>query len=659
MKSLLFKRAKRLPLLATALAATVLCSPALAQKTSAAAPAVATASAKAQHWTAWGGTVGVRWNRELAADLGIRFAATRGRHAELNAAEHEIFDLRQAGAIEFNVQRGNVSAFVGGSLQAAGGHVLDTPAGRIDLTDFRIVPRGGDALRMDIVDAAGNAWFFVDRLMYEMINQGQRLMVHTMDLRITPELAKRLGNADVAGWVIGDMSMTTEVLKRGADASPTGFYVPRWHGQAVPGVPGATYEADLFMETFFAQYSRCSGCTGAGGSGNVVFTPSSTLKNNVNMGTLSPTVPGGDPLATSSARYTADIPWYTKFQGIFPPYNNDQHPYLIWNLYRINADGSMDQIGRSGVKHAFLTINVGCLEDPGDSHILGRGCSDVYSVSNNDANNALGPRSEIIPASNVWGRCGSIYDLNCDGFQNSISHGVFDHRMVVRESQFSGAAHTGATYLFESWYLARQDINILNSMATKRVNFTRSGSVWSVGLNDQYRLGPAIDRWVDPAAPGANAANIEIKTPEGAVKAAVKVTDLGGGRWRYDYAVMNLDFARAVTTGAEPNLRVVSNKGFNGFTVPTGTATITDITFGDGDLDAANDWAGSVRDGNIYWIAPGTASLDWGTMFRFSFVANRGPARSAFLLNVATTGTPKVLKGSGLLSPPGSRGSRN
>ena len=41
-----------------------------------------------------------------------------------------------------------------------------------------------------------------------------------------------------------------------------------------------------------------------------------------------------------------------------------------------------------------------CLDDPGDSHILGRGCSDVYSVSNNDSNTALGKRieEEIIAA---------------------------------------------------------------------------------------------------------------------------------------------------------------------------------------------------------------------------------------------------------------------
>lgn len=640
---------------AAALAATTCIAAPPARGVAAAAPAAAPAPARAQHWTAWGGTVGVRWNRELARDLGITIGEGRGRHPEPSWFEHEVFDLRQQGAIEFDVQGGNLAAFVGGVLQARGGHVLDTPAGRIDLTDFRLVPRRGEALRLDLVDAEGRAWFYVDRLMYELVDGGQRLAVRTMDLRIAPELARRIGQPAVADWVIADMELSTAVLERGSgDMTPLN-YVYRWDGLPVPGVPGARYEADLFMQTFGVQYSRCSGCTGAGGSGEVVFTPSSTLRNNVNNGSLQVTV-ANDPLGTSAALYAADIPWYSKFSGNFPPHGNDQHPYLIWNLYRLNADGSIEQIGRSGVKHAFLTINVGCLENPNDSHVLGRGCSDTYSVSNNDASNALGPRSEIIPATGQWGRCGSIYDTNCDGVSNASGNGVYDQRLVVRESQFSGAAQAGATYLFESWYLARGDVAILNSMATKRATFTRSGSVWVVGGNDQYRLGPAIDRWVDPANPGPGAASVQIGTPEGHVKVASRATDLGGGRWRYDYAVMNLDFARAQTEGAEPNLRVLSNRGLSAFEVPSGGGTVTDLVFGDGDLDPSNDWTASVSGGNVRWSAPAGHSLDWGTLFRFSFITDKGPARNTFSLDVAGAGEPSRLKSTGLVAPQARRG---
>jgi len=622
-------------------------------------PVAAVGAERAQHWSASSGTVGVRWNRELARDLGMALGAASGRYAQLSGYDHEVFNLRPVGNLDFNVSNGNLRGFIGGGLQAAGGHVIDTPSGRIDMTDFRLIPRisakgaGSEPPVLDIFSADGKAWFYVDRLMYELIDGKQRLAVRTMDLRITPELAARIGHPEVAGWVIADMELTTNVVRQGLDPVPLAVST-KWHGLPVPGVPGATYLADLFMLSFNMQYSRCSGCTGEGGSGGVVFTPSSELRNNVNNGSAQVTV-AGDPAGTSSALYTADVPWYAKFSGNFPPYNNDQHPYLIWNLYRFNADGSLDQIGRSGVKHAFLTLNTSCSDNPGDSHILGRGCSDVYSVSNNDATSALGPRSEIIPATNQWGRCGSIYDTNCDGVANSVANDVFAQRLVVRESQFSGTAQAGATYMFESWYLAREDINILNSMATTRATFTRNSTTWSVGGNDQYKLGPAIDRWVNPAAPPAGGASVMLSTAEGKVKVAAKSTNLGGGRWRYDYAVMNLDFARAETSGAEPNLRVISNRGLSALTIPVGSATITDLSFGDGDLDASNDWTASVAGRNVTWTAPAGNALNWGSLFRFSFIASNGPARGAFALGIATPGTPATLKGTGMIGPSASR----
>ena len=646
-----FSKSRAFNLLATASA--VACT-ALTTTAHAAQPASAQVPSKAaqspQTWSAWGGTVGVRWNRDLAGDVGMTITAGPGKLAELGQHEGEMFDLRAAGSLDFDVRNGNLFAFLGGSLQARGGHVIDTPSGRIDLTDFKLVPRaGGTTPILDVIGSDGTAWFYVDRLMYELIDNNQRLAVRTMDLRISAELAQRLGHPEVAGWAIADMELTTDVLRQGEVPQPQ--VARKWHGTAVPGVPGATYKADLFMQTFVTQYMRCLGCTGAGGNGQVVFAPSSTLRNNVNNGTAVATVPG-DPLGTSTALYTADIPWYQKFTGPFAPYANDQHPYLIWNLYRFNADGSIDQIGRSGVKHAFLTLNTNCIENPNNAHILGRGCADVYSTGNNDSNNSLGPRSEIIPASNIWGRCGSVYDRNCDGVQNSSGYGSYDQRLVVRESQFSGAAHAGATYRFESWYLAREDVNVLNSMASTNNSFTRPSTVWVVGGNNQFRLGPAIDRWVDPAAPGPNARSTYLQTTEGNAKVAMKATDLGSGRWRYDYAVMNLDFARATTVGNEPNLRVVSNRGFDSFSIPVGPATVTDLQFSDGDLVPDNDWIPAIRKGVLSWTsAVRDNGLDWGVMFRFSFIVNKAPVASAVQVRVAARGIPQSLEAAAMLAP--------
>ncbi len=617
------------------------------------------AGAKSQQWQASKGTIAVRWNKELLSDLQLRLGTPNGARAPAAGSESDTFELGSAGILQFEVRNGNLSTFTGGSLQARGGYVVEAPGGRIDLSNFTLRPRAGSATILDVVGADGKAWFYVDRLMYELIDNQQRLAVRTMDLRITPELAARIGQPVVEGWAVADIEMITDVLRQGIDPTPQGSS-GKWHGNAVPGVPGAVYLADLFMSDMSFQYSRCNGCTGVGGSGQVVFTPASTLRNNVNNGSLQPTV-ANDPLGTSQALYTANIPWWQKFSGSNPPYSNDQHPFLIWNLYRFNTDGTIDQIGRSGVKHAFLTLNTACLDNPGNSHILGRGCSDVYSVGNNDNNSSMGPRSEIIPATNVWGRCGSIYDTNCDGFANNTPNGNYDQRMVVQESQFSGAPQNGATYLFESWYLAREDVNIYNSMATKQVGFTRSGSVWSVGGNNNYRLGAAIDRWVEPTSRGTNASSSELVTAEGRVKLAAKATDLGGGQWRYDYAVMNMDFARAQTEGVEPNVRVLSNAGFDAFSIPIGSATLTNLTFSDGDLDASNDWTPSISNGTVTWSSAGGSNpLNWGTMFRFSFITDKGPGpvRVSVNLKALNAGAPQFFEVTGQLSPVTARNRR-
>ena len=619
--------------------------------TAIATPATAPNSTQttASSWSAWGGEVGVRWNRELLEALGITLQAPKQKLDGLSAREHERFDVRRAGSLEFHAQNGNLSEITGGSLQARGGYVLDLNDGsKVDLTDFRLRPKANDDLVLELVGSDGKAWFYIDRLMYELIDDNKTLAVQAADLRISAELATRVGHPEAADWPVADVKLTSEIVTAGSGGQAPEGIATHWHGEAAPN--GNTYQADLFMQVFNASFTRCNGCATGSTAGQVVFTPSSTLRNNVNNGTLAPTIPG-DPLGTSSALYTADIPWHQKFTGNFAPYNNDQHPYLIWNLYRLNSDGSIDQVGRSGVKHAFLTTNGGCLDPAPNSHILARGCTDTYGTGNNDSSNDLGPRSEIIPATNEWGRCGSIYDTNCDGAANSSGNTSYSQRMVSLETDLTTP---GATYLFESWYLAREDVNIYNSMATKSVGFSKGTTTYSITGNTNYRLGGAIDRWVDPVTPPANANNTEIASPEGHTKVAVKAFDLGGGNWRYDFAVMNFDFARAVTSGAAPNLRVIHNYGFDQFSVPVSAGvTISAISFSDGDQTASNDWTAATSGNSVSWTAPVNPTppaqtppvinpLNWGTMFRFSFVANVPPIAGMASLHVAQSGTPSA-----------------
>ncbi|HEU4664628.1 MAG TPA: hypothetical protein VFS55_11400 [Dokdonella sp.] len=613
--------------------------------------------ATVQAWSAWGGTMGVRWNYDLMANLGIRVETRTGQLRQTDYRGHEWFSLRQAGGLEFLVRNDSLQRFRDGSLRMSGGYVLALADGsRIDLRDATLRVNASNPNVLDLVSSDGKVWFFTDRIMFELADGNRTLAVRAADLRISSDLARRLGAPQSDGWELGDFAMNTEVNIVGSNPGPErSCSVYPWPNVDVPSVPGAKYQADLFMQNFSISPVGCQSCTGPTGTGIAAFAPSSTLRNNVNDGTAQATV-AGDPLGTSSALYTADIAWYTKFSGNNAPYNNDQHPYLIWNLYRIDANGGISQIGRSGVKHAFLTINSGCISQCGGSHALGLGCGDTYGTGNNDSPGDMGPRSEIIPATGQWGRCGSIFDPDCNGSQNSSGNTDWTQRMKVPEKKLAHAGGDGVTFLFESWYVARDDINIYNSMASMSVNPQFSGSQWSLTGASSYRLGGAIDRWVDPSNPGPNARTSELKVPEGHAKLAAKVTDLGNGRWRYDYAIMNFDFARAETQGAEPNLRVVSNKGFDAFSVPIqGGSRLQATSSNLGDAGQGQQWRASIANGRLTWSndagapvfggpsTPPVASLptlDWGTLYSFSFISTSAPVEGAATLHVAQAGSP-------------------
>ena len=626
--------------------------------------ATGTAPLAQKSWAAWGGSVGVRLEQSNLRGIGITVSkpasALPANSARLTdglsvtqAHNIDLFAVRQSGSIEFKASRGSFDGFVGGSLQTRGGYDLTLKDGStISLVDFRLRPNVENPMQLDVVSGDGKVWFYVDKLMYELVNQNRVLAFYTSDMRISKALAERSGHPEMVDQPAGELEILTQVTHQGGGAAKDADgAIPspsHWHGDPVAGQPGKFYQADLFMQAITVSKVEDDLATAPPGSGRIAFAPSSTLKNNVNNGTIQTTVAGQGALGISTAEYSAWIPWYEKFSNpLKPPYNNDQHPYLIWDMYRINADGGIEQIGRSGVKHAFLTTNQGCAAGENfDSHILGRTCSDTYSSGNNDSNSALSYRHEIIPATNQWGRCHSLFDPNCVGSftnQSPPEDGGFDRRLVVHESQISNTVNPGATYLFDSWYLARQDINIYNSMASISGTPTYANSNWVFANQGNFKLGSVTDRWVENLPSGTAAANTELASTDGHTKVAVRVVDLGNGQWRYHYAVHNLDFSRAVTAGVEPNLDVISNKGFDRFrvAVPAGIAII-DSRFSDGDLNAGNDWSFSNAGGYLTWTAPAGNSLDWGSLYLFTVTTSSPPSAGSSELQPATAGSPSL-----------------
>jgi hypothetical protein len=638
-------------LLAGSPAATAATPPAdLADPTALQAPAAGSALAAIDaRLVARGGRLQIRWNDGLLRDLGL---PRRGTSAIVDAR------LSKDSFLEAGLRGSALRPFSAGAGRLSTHAVFKPAAGpAIDWRDPTFVVRPGDALRVDFRSPAGVVLFYADSLMYGLAEDGAAIDLRSADLRIAPALAERIGRLEYVGLAVGELRGRLPVVERAIAASPKACGDPNWPGEPVPGVPGATYRADVFMippagfgpavQVLRCRASAAGGnCDGPAGAvdGEIVLAPNAQLRNNVNNGSATPTL-SGDPLGTSSVLHAADVEWESKFTDTVPgPYAQpDQHPFLVWNLYRIDANGGLTQIARSGVKHAWLTTNTGAgCESCNGNHVLGRACADLYSTSNNDNTPDLGPRREIIPASGRWGRCRSIFDTDCNGVPNATSADLFAHRMLVQESAIAAAGNPGATWLFESWYVVREDVDIYNTMATLPLAMNWNGTAWVASAGAPFLLGSAVDRWVATAPAGVQAGIAELAAPEGRAKLGVRITPLAGGLYRYEYALMNFEYGRAVTTGAEPNLEVVRNRGFGGFLLPLGEgATLQDLVVADGDRDAANDWVATSTAGALSVRAPQpAASLDWGAMLRVGFTTASPPETTSASLEPAEAGAP-------------------
>jgi hypothetical protein len=595
-------------------------------------------------WLAWGGQTRFHFNPDELKRLGVTIARVDGASSRTEGKpgvryEIDAFPALDAGGLEINHTGLVISGIGGGALRHAGGLVLSYPGGSVDLRGFALRASPDTRIGLDVVDAYGNVWFTADHAHYGFEDNAPNVFsMRHMNLRLSRHFANALGRPDLDGDPVGGLDFRansyegdkSQLVEGGTCSAP-------W-----PSPPSSPADVLLIYDNASSGWTgfddsvyvkRCQNCTTTSTDGKLVVNQDSSLRN------------GG----------STAVAWYEKFSGTYPPYNNDQHPFLIWNTYRVDADGRIKQIGVSGVKHAFYTVNWNCGCSGG--HVIWPTCEDTYSNYNNDSSTDLGPRGEIIPYTAQWGRCGSVYDRNCDGVEdgNGGAQDLYEFRMNIVESELEPPLSTGAHYYHEYWYIARDDDAIYNSMGWREVSFAKNGANWSVGLvgdnpnGADFHLGPVLDLWIDPNSPPAGSANQELSTPLGRARIAVKVTDLGNGQWRYEYAVENFDYAHAEINAMhpnEPNLALVSDHGFARFSVPVGPGvTASALRFDDVDTNAANDWTATIADNHVTWTATNNNSLDWGTMYHFEFVADAPPASTnaaVELVGIATAVEPEI-----------------
>lgn len=592
-----------------------------------------------------GGEAAISFNPDQLVALALRIDDVRGASARTTGVAGVRYDIAtfpaRAGSHLDVEHRGETVTGIGASeLKFDGGLVLAYPGGVADLRGFVLRANPGKPFDIDVADAHGVVWLVADHAHYgvDADRPGEFSMRH-MDLRLSSHFARMLGRAGGAGQPVGNLEFSAPARSDDAhgDAGAISCHAPWPRPGLVTDIEVTYSNLSGFWDSIYVP--RCGlpplpnggACTASSTNGKLVLGADASLRN---------------------VGQTA-VAWYGHFSGKHPPYANDQHPYLIWNLYRIDAAGRIKQIGASGVKHAFYSINKRCGCAAGN--VFWPGCEDIYSFSSNDNGGGeqnLAPRSEIIPRTAQWGRCGSVWDADCDGRMDAGSgaQDLYQYRMQVTESDLLAPLSVGAQYFFEYWYVVRDDVNIYNTMGYRQIAPRKNGANWSVDLvnakapDHDFFLGPAINRWVDPATPSSHAMNKELATPLGRARVAVKVTNLGGGLWRYDYAVMNFDYAHARVDPAhprEPDLKLLSNHGFAQFGVALSRgARVTDIRFDDGDDDRGNDWSATTSAGTVEWTAPIAGNtLDWGTLYHFEFTANVAPGVGSeiSLVGAATT----------------------
>ena len=325
---------------------------------------------------------------------------------------------------------------------------------------------------------------------------------------------------------------------------------------------------------------------------------------------------------------SVNIPWIAAMQP--------NHPFFGFMIARVHND-KIEQINEwSYCKHAWLSINYtvgGCgancnTSTPGNQ--MGVGCGDAYGAGNNADRSDLGPPEEINPWLGTWDPVGSYFDIGdpvqagypapADG-NFSLSTNIFDsvdNRCTVKEQDM---LIQGADYYYALQLVLNGEsvANRADNIAYRQFTPNSSGGTWFFQNNGQMQVGTVLNQW--------QGATVEIGgngSDDGRFYVAVKVTQLGGGQYHYEYAIHNVDNSRGGAT----------------FEVPIdAAATATNFTFGDLDDDAANDWTAQRVNNRIVFSAPaGQNPLEWNTIYNFGFDADIAPGTSLSELAAARPG---------------------
>lgn len=330
--------------------------------------------------------------------------------------------------------------------------------------------------------------------------------------------------------------------------------------------------------------------------------------------------------------------------------NTNQHYVFTQNFYRfrtVDGAGRFEQLGQGWVFHSFCslqtTVCAACSPACGGCcSTLGVGCSDSNTASRVGSSTQLGPRWEVNPHTAAF-----PFPFSTPG------SGTLAGRVRITQSDLDPALNPGAAFFAEVAELAPDDAsagqqNNNNSYRRMNVGMLGANGYPLTSSGSTVRQQAAIAAWasMDPAV----GATVSVDDPDGGrFVAASAATDLGGGQWRYEYAVYNLNSDRSAGSFNVP--------------VPAGVS-VSNIAFhdvdyhGNGNPYSGADWIGSIDANGVTWSTqsfgdnPNANALRWGTLYNFRFDANAAPnAAASASIGLFKPGTGTTVVVSALKAP--------
>lgn len=524
---------------------------------------------------------------------GARFSVpkTTGSIQWQTVMENQVsFPISNNSTLMFETDRGRFVRFIDGSITVNGGFAFQGRGRTYNYNNFVVSPNG-EAPESDMVMVPNGPVNYdspyrldIQKPLVNFDHANRRLNIAMMDMAVSRNMASSLKDFEILEMPIGVVNFDADVEFVSGDPNET------------PNIRGPQIQL-----TQDVGLSSMSGLTQIGRAGTY------------------PNGRGGFAISTTSCGIgTGDIPWFAPM--------NVNHPVIVQNMYR-DRDGKFEMIGEAYLKHGFLSTNssgCGTCDHPGSGQYLGPGCSDTYGTGNNSDRRYLGPKNEVNPFTGKWECIGSY-------FANFINDCVDRRRTTFPDAVFGRldvsdqALINSSRIYYETYYITPNDIDKYNQIAYRTAvpTWSAANTRWNFGSTSGQIPGPAIYGWGDRQ-------KIAEPRTEGDAIVAVKITNVGGGRYYYDYAVYVHDMDRQIRMFELP--------------IETGL-NLTNVEFRDIDTNATNDWTfqydpiGKLRFyTDTYAANPAANALSYSRMYNFRFEADIAPIVSNVTLGLFKPG---------------------